>query len=100
MEDPLASCIEWDVNTGSFASVSVTNWEEVECTLNDLAAAGLMPSSDIDPIVDDIKDRYSKVMDEPVFGYFSAVSGQVGLQGNVEYDQLIYITDFNIVISD
>ena len=99
-EQVLAACIEWDVNTGSFASVWVTNWEDVECTLESLADAGLMPSSDVGIIVNDIKDRYSKVMDEPTFGYFSTVSGKVGLQGNVEYDQLIYISDFNIVISD
>jgi hypothetical protein len=99
-EDPLAACIDWDVNSGSFASVSVTNWEDVQCTLNSLAAAGLMPSSDVAPIVNDIKTRYSKVREDAMVGYFSATSGQVGLQGNVAYSELIYISDFNIVISE
>jgi len=96
----ISPCIDWDVNSDGFASVSVTNWEGVECALNNLAAGGFMAAEDVSPIVEDIKDRYSKVKTDPVFGYFSAISGDVSLQGNVTYDDLIYISDFNIITSD
>jgi hypothetical protein len=90
------SCVDWDqVNKGT-ATVWISDWEDVECALNGLAASGFLTTDDAQNVVDEIKVLYAQGSTYS----FTDHAGQVTVSGTVTDDMLMYIENLEIKLGE